>query len=91
MRKRVLFGLIMVVILVAALVAAPVYGGNGRGASGDVIPNHYIVVLHGDASPQGVAEAHGVIRTQTYRHAINGFAGTIPAAKLDDVRSDPKV
>jgi len=51
-----------------------------------VIPGHYTVVLKGGASPQAVAEDHGLIRSQTYRYALNGFAGAIPRAKLDVVR-----
>ena len=91
MKKILSFGILSLVTMLAALVASPVFAGNHGQAAGDVIRGRYIVVLHGDASPVGVAQAHGVIRTHTYRHALNGFAGPIPATKLAALKNDPNV
>jgi subtilisin family serine protease len=76
--------------LLVALAASPVSGG-GRVNSGDIIPGHFIVVLADGASPRDVAADHGVIRTQTYRYALNGFAGAIGKGQLKSVSSDPRV
>ena len=86
MKKMLSFGFLSLVIMLAALVAWPVFAGNHGQAAGDVIRGRYIVVLHGDASPAGVAEAHGVIRTHTYRYALNGFAGPIADPRLAGVK-----
>ena len=93
MNKKALVGILIGVVALTSLAVAPVYGGNGKGkqTAGDVIPGSFIVVLNEAASPQGVAEDHGVIRTQTYQHALKGFAGKIPASKLDDLRNDSRV
>ena len=68
---------------------APLYGTDASAA----IAGSYIVVLADDA-PAGrvqevsaVATAAGATITMTYDHAIRGFAGTLPDAALDAVRS----
>ena len=85
------FGILSLVTMLAALVASPLFAGNHDHTAGEVIRGRYIVVLHWDASPVGVAEAHGVIRTHTYSYALNGFAGPIPDAKLHALKNDPRV
>lgn len=46
------------------------------------IPDRYIVVLKPYANPNAVALNHGVRPEFTYSHALNGFAGVIPPARL---------
>ena len=91
MKKILSFGILSLVTMLAALVALPVFAGHHDQSAGDVIPGRYIVVLHGDTSPAGVAHAHGLIRTHTYRYALNGFAGRILDATLDRVKNDRRV
>ena len=63
-------------------------------ASGE--PGRYIVVLKDSVSdPGAVAQQHGRAHqagvSHVYRSALKGYAATIPANRLDDVRSDPRV
>lgn len=58
---------------------------------GSVVPDQYIVVLVPGASPQAVAQAHGLAPTHVYSAALNGFAATIPPAILPSVLADPSV
>ncbi len=59
---------------------------NGR------IPGMYIVRLKDDVvEPAAVARAHGLAPSFTYNHAIKGFAGYIPEARLEMLRKDPSV
>jgi len=56
----------------------------------------YIVVFHDDERDvEGVAAAHGraygASVAHLYRHALKGYAATIPLARIDDVRRDPRV
>lgn len=62
---------------------------------GQVIPDRYIVVLSDYANPEAVAQdlaaRHGLIIGHIYRAALNGFSAYIPAARLDTLRTDPRV
>jgi len=55
----------------------------------------YIVVLKKGVDPDKKAAEHGhkygVVKHFSYRHAIDGYAGTIPESRVDDVRRDPDV
>jgi len=62
--------------------------GNG---TGDIVPGRYIVVLENGASPSDMARSHGLAPTHVYRHALNGFAATIPSARLVAIENDPRV
>lgn len=75
----------------ASLLIAPVIGIAQQGGAGD-----YIVVLHDDQSrvPEVAAEhanAYGLGVRFLYTSAFKGYAATIPFARLDDVRRDPRV
>ena len=62
----------------------------------DVIPGQYIVVLR-DGTPDVPAVAdeharrHGVAVQHLYEHALQGYAATIPAARLAAIRGDARV
>jgi subtilisin family serine protease len=63
----------------------------GQGAS-----RHYIVVFHDDErdAPGLEAEharAYGASVSHSYRSALKGYAATIPDARIDDIRRDPRV
>jgi subtilisin len=64
--------------------------------AGEIIPNHYIVVLdEGAAAPAAVAsdlaEETGLEPTHVYDDALDGFSAKIPAASVSEVRSKPQV
>ena len=58
-------------------------------------PGIYIVALHGGSDPRHVAEDHNrrfnAEVTQVYSAALNGYAARIPAARLANLRADPRV
>ena len=79
------------IALAAALVAALALPAAGHAAS-----DRYIVVLDADtSSPSAVADSHGrrhgAAVTDVYRHALKGYAASIPASRVDDVGRDPRV
>jgi subtilisin len=65
-----------------------------QGAAGDRIPGQYIVVLN-DGSPGAVAremaQRHGLGVGHVYQWALRGFSAVIPDARLEAVKSDPRV
>jgi subtilisin family serine protease len=59
-------------------------------------PERHIVVLQPSVTDPGSVAAeharrHGAAPTFVYGSALKGYAATIPAARLDDVRRDPRV
>lgn len=65
-------------------------------APSDRVPGRYIVVLRDNiADPGAVAAEHreryGSDVSFVYRSALKGYAATIPAGRLDDVRADTRV
>ena len=56
-----------------------------------VIPGKYIVVLKARADRASVAARHAVLPDHFYTHALNGFAGTVPDARLAKLLNDPDV
>jgi subtilisin family serine protease len=77
------------VLALLALVLVPATSAGSATATG------YIVVLKSGANPNVVAADHaqrlGVDVTSVYRHALRGYAATLPTASLDDVRADSRV
>ena len=57
----------------------------------NVIPGEYIVVLKNGVRALDVANAHALQPKRLYAHALNGFAGKIPDAKLAALKNDPRV
>lgn len=62
----------------------------------DVIPGQYIVVLRDDSIDVPVvadehARRYGVGLQHLYEHALRGYAATIPAARLAQIKADPRV
>ena len=74
-----------------------VAGAAPRSASAaGAIPGQYIVVFNDTLSNPGdaasdMARQHGLGLLYKYSYAIKGFAATIPAARLEAVKSDPRV
>jgi subtilisin family serine protease len=87
----------MLLAFAGAVLAQDPSTASPDSAEGDVIQDRYIVVLKDGVSqaPERVAEDQarrlGLEISQTYRHALKGYAARIPAERLDDVRADPSV
>jgi subtilisin family serine protease len=60
-------------------------------ASSSVIPGRFIVTLRDGAEPAGVAREHGVSPQYVYRHALNGFAGSMSEAARSGLLRDARV
>ncbi|MFO7538971.1 MAG: S8 family peptidase [Chloroflexota bacterium] len=64
-------------------------------ASGDYIPNQYIVKLqphiNSQAASQALASTHNMGVGQVYSHAFNGFSAHIPQGRLNALQNDPRV
>lgn len=71
----------------AAATAAPIDQGP--------IPGRYIVTLQDGIAPaqaaSDMARAYGLTVSHVYRHALRGYAATIPDAQLRQLRADPRV
>lgn len=68
--------------------AAPAGSSNAAAQRADVI-----VVLRDEAagSQQRVADDHGVRVELVYRHALQGFSGSVPEGQLNGLANDPRV
>lgn len=87
-----------IVALLLAAILLSLFGfpsAKSAGSANDKIPGQYIVVLKDDADAEGAAEelvkAHGLGHLGTYKHALKGFAATIPDGKLNAVKKDHRV
>jgi subtilisin family serine protease len=60
-------------------------------ASSSVIPGRFIVTLRDGAEPASVAREHGVSPDYVYRHALNGFAGSMSEAARSGLLRDARV
>lgn len=64
--------------------------------NGKIIPGQYIVVFketvaNVPAAAANLARLHALTLGHVYEHALRGFAATVPAARLDALRTDPRV
>src|SRR5213596_239344 len=76
---------------VLAFMSAAVIQASGEEAQPYAIPGRYIVVLkHGHHAAE-VMTKHGVKAHHVLGHALNGFAGEIPADQLEALSRDPRV
>jgi hypothetical protein len=57
----------------------------------ELVPNRYIVVFEDGVSPQKVTKAKGLVPDFVYDKALNGFAGNLSPAQLEDLKEDPRV
>ena len=84
---------IAVALLVAAWGAPGAAGAAPPPHAGP--PDHYVVVLKEGTDPAAVANEHarglGAEVRHVYGAALRGYAARIPAARLDQVRSDRRV
>ena len=93
MMKTMLFSLslFLLTIFVSSFISRQSYA-----LEENVVPDSYIVVFKDDvASPASVASEmarqHGLSLAFVYSHALKGFSATIPAARLNALKKDPRV
>lgn len=60
-------------------------------SNAEVVPGRFMITLREDVDPAGVAAEHGVQPQFVYRHALNGFAGSISDAARDGLLRDGRV
>lgn len=94
MFKRI-SSLVLTVVLLLSVSGAAGAAAKAAPASG-AIPGQYIVVFKDTVSNPGdaasdMARKHGLGLLYIYSYAIKGYAATIPAARLDAVKADPRV
>lgn len=88
-RRNWRVGLILILSILS--LHSPVFA-----ASSDLVPNRYIVVFKDEvADPEAESDDlkrfHHLVKGAVFRHALKGFAATIPPGKLKEIQSDPRV
>ncbi len=88
-------------LVLFALSAVYAYGISYTAATKETsannkIPGQYIVVFNDnvenvDEAVDKIEKTHGLGHLQTYKHAMKGFAASIPDAKLAGIKSDSRV
>ncbi|MEK7090160.1 MAG: S8 family serine peptidase, partial [Patescibacteria group bacterium] len=83
-------------MMLAVLVIFGTTQAYGLGAANGKVAGQYIVVFKDavndvDGASDELAKNHGLSNLQTYRHALKGFAATVPAGRLKKLESDPRV
>ena len=81
---------------ILALISAMLPFSQPVVANSDQVPDQYIVVFKDTVrdptvKAQGLAAQHGVALQHIYEHALKGFAGVLPAARLAELQADPDV
>lgn len=84
-----MIGLVTFASLAALVVPQAASSAGPQAPAG--APDRYIITLKSGATPEAVASSHGIARAFTYKAAINGFAGEVPAGRLDALRNDPRI
>ncbi len=79
-----------------SLIDPPSARAQGRGPAPEFVPGQYIVVFKdavADPAPAAaqMARLNGMAVGPVYSAALKGFAATIPAARLQAIRNDPRV
>jgi len=89
---------LLVAFVLSLIVVSGIASANGPDNSGqsDKIPGQYIVVfkdsvVDSDGVSDELVKANGLGLIHKYGFAIKGFSATIPAAKLDKIKKDPRV
>jgi subtilisin family serine protease len=88
--KRILVTALLLALLLGVLPAAQ--AGYDILPAG--VPSHIVVLKSGvtlDTAMNSLAAANSLQVANVYRYALNGFAASIPPARLNALRSDPRV
>src|SRR6266496_4476529 len=74
-----------------AFMSTAVIHASGEEIQPYAIPGRYIVVLKQSHRPADVLARHSVKAHHVFSHALNGFAGEIPAGQLKTLSRDPRI
>lgn len=92
------FGLSLFAVLSSLVLGAGIVGAvspNSNSKASEVVPDEYIVVLKDSEDSNIVADemakTRGLGVEHKYTAALKGFSAKIPAAKLNEVKGDPRV
>jgi subtilisin family serine protease len=58
---------------------------------GEIIPGHFVVILHDSESPEQVSQDHGVNPKFTFKSAVKGFAGAMSELARSALMKDSRV
>lgn len=92
--RRVLVVCILLVGLLGIFPAVEAQTPDGYGILPVGVPTHIIVLKSGvsvDSVVNVMASANSLQVSNVYRYALNGFAASIPPARLEALRRDPRV
>ncbi len=96
MFKRIAALALLATLVLSLVGIGPATAETQMAAGAKGIPGQYIVVFKdsvadSEAESAAMERTHGLVRTHVYGHALKGFAGNIPAARLAAVKADPRV
>jgi subtilisin family serine protease len=91
-----IFSFVAITVAGAVIIGTHFITSVSAQAPSDRVPGQYIVVLKDSitnptAVANDMAQQNSLGIQQVYEHALKGFAATIPAARLDKVKSDSRV
>jgi len=92
--RRFWLVLVVFVLLLGVLPAAQAQRAADYGILDPSVPSHIVVLKSGYSAAttsRTMASAFGLQVANVYSHALNGFAATIPPARLAALRNDPRV
>ena len=79
-------------VLTFAVLCAALIAGIGASVPAAAVSQTYIVVLDDAvANPAQAAASAGVVPTNVYRHALNGYAAPMSPAKAAAIAAGPNV
>src|SRR5215210_386380 len=92
---KLMSSFVVAIVLLLSVFGTADSAAKAAPASG-VIPGKYIVVFQDSVSnpnqvANDLARKHGLGLLYSYGYAIQGFAATIPSARLEAVKADPRV
>jgi PKD repeat protein len=92
MRTILKFSLLIILsFFTASLLAQPNLGLRSQKEKRVKIPNEYIVTLKAGEDPNAVAATHGMKIKHVFKHAFNGFHGTLNDNQRARLEADPRV
>ncbi|MEX2390967.1 MAG: S8 family serine peptidase [Dehalococcoidia bacterium] len=91
MNRILLLLLPIAAILLLTARTGPDAESSAAGATGDVIPGRFIVVLQPGANPSEVVQRFGLQTDTYYRRALTGFAAEMTAEQAQQIADDPDV
>lgn len=84
------------ILIVTLFTVGSNYGFTAMNVQAETKSKEYIVVFKdsikdSEKESKDISRKHGLVIGQTYSHSLKGFAGGIPAGKLQQIKKDPRV